>query len=99
VAKKRIDNYGAGFLRTGAKAVFAEGITSASYVLTGLFQTNRSIGSIFQSSPNWKGAYDFAFPSVRTPGATAWSDPYQPSRYYRSVIGNLGLTASTFRAH
>jgi hypothetical protein len=97
VAKKRIDNYGAGFLRTGAKAVFAEGITNASYILYGLFRTNRSIGSIFQSSSNWTGAYDFKFASVRTPGATAWSDPYKPSRYYRSVIGNLGLTASTFR--
>jgi hypothetical protein len=99
VAKKRIDNYGAGFLRTGARAVFAEGITDAAYILSGLFLTNRSIGSIFRSTSNWKGAYDFTFPSVRTPGMTAWSDPYKPSRYYRSVIGNLGLTASTFRGH
>src|SRR5262245_54166699 len=99
VAKKRVDNYGAGFLRTGAKAVFAEGITSASYILSGLFRTNRSIGAIFQSSSNWSGAYDFKFASVRTPGTTAWMDPYKPSRYYRSVIGNLGLTASSFRGN
>jgi hypothetical protein len=99
VAKKRVDNYGAGFLRTGARAVFAEGITDASYVLYGLFRTNRSIGAIFQSSSNWSGAYDFKFASVRTPGMTAWMDPYKPSRYYRSVIGNLGLTAAAFRGH
>ena len=96
-AMKRIDNYGAGFLRTGAKAVFADGITNASYVLYGLFKTSRSIGSIFQSSPNWSGAYDFKYASTRTPGSTVWSDPYAPNRYYRSVIGNLGLTAATFR--
>ena len=97
VAKKRIDNYGAGFLRTGAKAVFADGITSSSYILYGLFKTGRSIGSIFQSSPAWDGARDFKFASVRNSGYTAWSDPYAPSRYYRSVIGKLSLTASTFR--
>ena len=65
VAKQRVDNYGAGFLRTGAKAVFAEGITDASYILYGLFKTSRSIGAIFQSSPNWIGATDFKFQSVR----------------------------------
>jgi hypothetical protein len=97
VAKQRIDNYGAGFLRTGARAVFADGITSASYILYGVFRTTRSIGAIFQSSPSWDGAYDFKFASARTPGHTAWSDPYAPSRYYRSVIGNLNLTATTIR--
>jgi hypothetical protein len=97
VAKQRIDNYGAGFLRTGAKAVFAEGITNASYILYDLFKTARSMGAIFQSSPDWNGARDFKFASVRNAGFTAWSDPYAPSRYYRSVIGNLSLSASTFR--
>ena len=42
-AIKRVDNYGAGFLRTGARAVFAEGIDSASYILYGLFKTNRTM--------------------------------------------------------
>ena len=97
VAKQRIDNYGAGFLRTGAKAVFAEGITNAAFILYGIFKTSRSIGTIFQSSSNWSGARDFQFQSVRNAQFRAWSDPYAPSRYYRSVIGNLGLTASTIR--
>jgi hypothetical protein len=97
VAKQRIDNYGAGFLRTGAKAVFAEGITNAAFILYGIFKTSRSIGTIFQSSSNWSGARDFQFQSVRNAQFRAWSDPYAPSRYYRSVIGNLSLTASTIR--
>ena len=75
VAKQRVDNYGAGFLRAGARAVFADGITDASYILYGLFKTNRSIGAIFTSSPSWVGAYDFKFGSVRTPGYTAWMAP------------------------
>jgi hypothetical protein len=97
VAKQRVDNFGAGFLRAGARAVFADGITSASYVLTGLFRSNRSIGSIFTSSSNFVGAYDFKFASARTPGYTAWMAPKAIGRYYRSVIGNLGLSAQTFR--
>ena len=97
VAKQRVDNYGAGFLRTGAKAVFAEGITNASFVLYGIFRTSRTIGTIFRSSSNWSGAYDFQFASVRNAAFKAWLDPYAPSRYYRSVIGNLSLTATTIR--
>ena len=80
VAKQRIDNYGAGFLRTGAKAVFAEGITNAAFILYGIFKTSRSIGTIFQSSSNWSGARDFQFQSVRNAQFRAWSDPYAPSR-------------------
>jgi hypothetical protein len=97
VAKQRVDNFGAGFLRAGARAVFADGITSASYVLSGLFRSSRSIGSIFTSSSNFVGTYDFKFASARTPGYTAWMAPKSIGRYYRSVVGNLGLTAATFR--
>jgi hypothetical protein len=97
VAKQRVDNYGAGFLRSGARAVFAEGIKSASYILYGVFRTSRSVGAIFRSSPGWTGDYDFSFASSRTPGYRAWMDPYAPSRYYRSVIGNLSLGAATIR--
>lgn len=98
VAMKRVDNFAAGFLRTGAKAVFAEGTESISYVLSGLFETNRSISEIFTSAGGWTGARDFKFKSVRSPSYTAWLDPYAPSRYYRSVVGKLTLTAESFRA-
>ena len=36
-AIKRVDNYGYGFLKAGAKAVFASGISSVGYVVRGLF--------------------------------------------------------------
>ena len=97
VAKQRVDNFGAGFLRAGARAIFADGITSAAYVLYGVFRTNRSIGQIFQSSPSFVGAYDFKFVSARMPGYGVWLAPNSPGRYYRSVIGNLWLTAATVR--
>lgn len=96
-AKTRVDNYASGFLRANARAVFAEGITSASYILYGLFKTNRSIGSIFQSSSNWSTVYDFQFQSPRNPAYRDWMDPRSPGRYYRSVAGTFGMTAATFR--
>jgi hypothetical protein len=97
-AKKRVDNYGAGFLRAGASAVFANGIDSISTIIKSLILTNKSIGEIFRVDPAWTGTRDFKFASSRTPGTTAWMDPYAASRYYHSVIGKLSVTASQVRA-
>ena len=55
------------------------------------------MASVFASSPDHNGSYDFQFASARTPGYRAWMAPYAPSRYYRSVIGNLNLTALQVR--
>ena len=99
MAIKRADNFAASFLRANARAVFAEGINSASYVLYGVFKTRRTMAEIFRSAPGYSGTYDFRFASVRTPGSTAWLDPQAPSRYYRSVIGTLSLSAATVRGN
>jgi hypothetical protein len=98
VAIQRVDNYGAGFLRANAKAVFAEGLSSAGYVLKGLFTTNMTMTQIFWSASSATHTYSFGFTSVRTPSYKALMDPYAPSRYYRSVIGSLGMTAATWRS-
>ena len=97
-AIKRVDNYGAGFLRAGAKAVFAEAINSVSPHIRSLFTTNRSMNTILMSSPSASGARDFYFTSSRTTWARAHMDPPQASKYWRSVIGNLSLTAAQWRA-
>ena len=97
-AIQRVDNYGAGFLRANAQAVFAEGIDSTSYILKGLFTTNLTIREIFWTDPARDGRWDFSFSSKRTPGFTATMDPLDgASRYYRSVVGNLDMTATTWR--
>jgi hypothetical protein len=96
-AIKRADNFAAGFLRTGARAVFAEGINSASSILFGLFRTSHTMKQIFWADPARSGRYAFSFASVRTPGKVALMDPYAPSRYYRSVVGDLGVTGANFR--
>ena len=96
-AKQRVDNFGSGFLRAGAKAVFAEGTGNASYIITGLFKLNTTIQQVFWSSPNTVYAYRIGFASSRTPGAVANLDPTKPGKYYRSVIGSLFMLTTDWR--
>jgi hypothetical protein len=97
-ARKRVDGYGAGFLRAGARAVFANGHGSVSSILKALLVTDKTVGQIFQDDPDWSGSRDFKFASSRTKGYTAWMDPEKPGRYYHSVIGKMDLKASQVRA-
>ena len=97
-AIKRVDNYGAGFLRTGAKAVFASPTSSVSYIVRGLFTADQTMRQLFWSSPSATHTYAFGFDSARTSGMKAIMDPYKPGKYYRSVIGNLDMTTATWRS-
>jgi hypothetical protein len=97
VAKRRADGYATGFLRTGAKAVFATGNGSLSSILFDLFNSGRSVGQIFQGDRSFSGSRDFKFASKHTSGATVWMDPSGKSRYYHSVVGKLTLTAAQVR--
>jgi hypothetical protein len=97
-AIKRVDNYGAGFLRAGAKAVFAEAISSVSATIRALFTRSSTMNSIFMNQPNAADVRDFYFTSSRTSWARAHMDPPRAGKYWRSVIGNLALTAAQWRA-
>jgi hypothetical protein len=97
VARKRVDNFTAGFLRTGAQAVFAT-LGEASYLIDSLFTSDQALLDIFWGAPDRTWAYRISFPSVRTPGMTAVMDPRAPGRYHRSVVGNLEMTAATWRS-
>jgi hypothetical protein len=98
IAKQRADGYGTGFLRTGARAVFANGHGSLSSILTDLFTSDKTVGQIFQDDRAFDGAHDFKFASTHTSWATAWLDPEARGRYYHSVVGRLTLTAAQVRA-
>jgi hypothetical protein len=56
------------------------------------------MNSIFMAAPSASGARDFYFTSTRTYWAKAHMDPPQAGKYWRSVVGNLNLTASQWRA-
>jgi len=97
-ARQRVDNYGAGFIGAGARAVFAEGHPEhpvTSYVRQ-LFTTNRSMNTIFRSAPTWHGHLQGPSDSQRTPGLRFEldSDTTTPSGFYRSLVGDFALTAS-----
>ena len=96
VARRRVDNFAAGFLRTGARAVYAT-LGDASYVIRSLFRSNATMASIFWADPDATRAYRSTFASVRTPGMTAVIDPRRPGVYHRSVVGDLSLTAAAWR--
>jgi len=98
VAKARVDNYGAGFLRSGARAVFAQGLGSAAYIFKGLYNTSKTMKEIFWSSPDATYSYRLSFAANRSPSwARAEMDPYRAGRYYRSVIGDLSMTGADWR--
>lgn len=88
VAKQRIDYFASSFLKTGAKAVFAEPKGSAAYILTGLFTTTKTMREIFNSG----GGGTISYASSRTPGATTIA-----KLKVRAVTGFLDVTAADFR--
>jgi hypothetical protein len=95
-AVQRADNYAAGFLAAGASAVFASD-RAVGTVVRDLFRSNLSMRAMFWNSPSTSTRFDAAFRSRRTPGASGLLAPYSPGRYYQSVVGRLGVTASDWR--
>jgi hypothetical protein len=86
IAQQRVDNYAAGFLRAGAAAVIADGHGGPLGYLRDLFTTSQPLESLWAGQSNANGNI-VSFPSVRTPGATAFQDPETPtSGFYRSLV-------------
>jgi flagellar hook assembly protein FlgD len=86
VARQRIDNYAAGFMKGGARAVIADGHGSLVPYIRGLFTTGQTVINLWRSAPNYH-AHETSFASSRTPGYTAFSDTDTTSGgYYRSLV-------------
>jgi hypothetical protein len=97
VARQRVDNYGAAFLAAGASAVIADGHSHSGYYLRALFSTNNTLDGLWRGASNYHGN-DINFTPTRSTGR-AILDPDNgdaaPSGFYRSIVGNLGVTSST----
>jgi hypothetical protein len=86
IARQRVDNFAAGWLKAGASAVVAEAYIGPSYYVGALLGRRQSIQTAWQRSPSARG-HAQAFASVRTPGFTGVLDPIQPSSgFYRSIV-------------
>jgi hypothetical protein len=85
-ARERVDNYAAGFLRTGAGAVIADGHGGLTEELAYLFGPAKPLLAAWRADPggndNVRG-----FDSLRTPGAVAYLDPNsEKAGFYRSLV-------------
>ena len=87
VARRRVDNYGAGFLATGASVVIAETRKAPTYYIRAIFTKNTSLDSVWRSAP-WRHGHVRSFNSSRTRGAVGRTDPVKAnSGYHRSIVG------------
>jgi flagellar hook assembly protein FlgD len=93
VARQRVDNYAAAFLRTNAKAVIADGhVWDHAYYIRALFTTHQTIDQVFRNAPNSNDHY-VTYPSSRNPGLTYTMDPDSPGKgFYRSLTGKTTVT-------
>jgi hypothetical protein len=99
LASERVDNYGAGFLRTGARVVVAEALGKAAYLLNGLFHSDASLQQLFMSAKQAERKFRVEFNAHRSPSwAHGLLDPRRPGQFYRSMIGDLEMSASSWRS-
>ncbi len=97
-AKQRVDNFAAGFIKAGASAVIAEAYTSPSRYVAAILGTQRSIDSIWRSSPT-ANDNTFAYASERSPGYVAEMDPaHASSGFERSIVLKQGLASVDVQA-
>ena len=103
VAGERVDNYAAGFLDVGAKAVFAFGWFQKWNVPRALMETNQTLEELFETDAN--GSYPYGFigwndrylDSERTPGVRMHLDPHPSYGFYRALTGGFNMTAGEWR--
>jgi flagellar hook assembly protein FlgD len=92
VARQRIDNYAAGFIKGGARAVLADGHMGPAWYLRAFFTTSSTILDAWRAAPNYHG-HETSFASSRSSGYVDYSDPDTTSAgYYRSLVVKPGLT-------
>jgi flagellar hook assembly protein FlgD len=90
IAKQRVQNYAAGFLKSPARAVIADGHRGAGDYLRALFTTNQTILQLWRSVGYHNN--EFSFASGRSAGYTAYMDPEAPQKFYRSMVAKPTLT-------
>ena len=101
VARQRVDNFAAGFLTVGARAVFAHSYQKFNKTLQLLMTTDQTVEQIFrtpgpQPKPywGWVGWDPRKFNSVRSPGAENFLDPHSTDGFARAITGDLTMTGA-----
>lgn len=106
VAVPRVDNFAAGFLDIGARAVFAYGTDQDVNLPKALMRTDDTMDRIFKSRTGtallaydgFVGRRDYYRDSRRVGWARLHLDPHPRRGHYRALTGDLTMRASDFRA-
>lgn len=96
-ARRRVDNYGAGFLAAGASAVIAELTASPVYYVRTIFTRTLTLDAMWRAAPSRHG-HVTSFKSTRTAGAIGRTDPVRSrSGFTRSIVGRLSTSTAVVR--
>lgn len=96
-ARRRVDNYGAGFLAAGASAVIAEMTASPVYYVRTIFTRTLTLDAVWRAAPSRHG-HVTSFTSTRTAGAIGRTDPVRSrSGFTRAIIGRLSTSTAVVR--
>jgi flagellar hook assembly protein FlgD len=91
-SKQRPDNYAAGFVQAGARAVIADVAHPHTAYIDWLFTKHMTIRDLFYRYPTYHG-HPILTDSVRQPGFKQILDPtYASSQFYRSIVYDPSLT-------
>lgn len=101
-ARLRVDNMGAGWLRTGARAVISEVYSSgmAAWYIEQLFTTQQTIDAMWQGARTFNDDVQVS-PSIRNSWATVQLDPdpgipaTQNEHFGRAISGDMTLQAGS----
>lgn len=94
VAKQRVDNFAAGFVKAGASAVVAEAYASPNHMVQSVLGGRGSIEAAWRNAPSANG-HHFGFESGRSPGYIGEMDPERSSSgFSRSIVLKAGLASA-----
>jgi hypothetical protein len=99
VAEQRVDNMGAGWLQTGARAVISEPYSNeAGWYIQGLFTAHESIDALWQGAQNFNHNVQ-SWASVRNAWATVQLDtnPHATGNehFNRAISGDMSLLSGS----
>ncbi len=93
-ARRRVDNFAAGFIAAGAAAVAAEAYAGPQHMIRSILGTGRAIEPAWRAAPSGNGRV-VAFESVRSPGHVALMDTERTGAgFTRSLVVRAGLAAT-----
>ena len=99
MAKQRVDNFAAGFIRAGAAAVVAEAYTNPNHMVRSVLAGRGGIKSAWRHAPSANGN-TFGFESRRSDGYVAEMDPERgDSGFTRSIVLKRGLASKDVLSH